>query len=81
MKIWKAKPFADSADRSADSAAGNTVTKPGEIIAVGKDFFDVSTGEGVLRILELQLEGKKRMSAHDFLLGVKLQCGEMLGEV
>ena len=29
--------------------------------------------------MELQLEGKKRMTAHDFLLGVKVQPGEILG--
>ena len=80
MKIWRAKPLAESADLAAASVAGNTAAKPGEIVAVGKDFFDVATGDGVLRILELQLEGKKRMNAHDFLLGVKVQCGEMLGE-
>jgi methionyl-tRNA formyltransferase len=76
MKIWKAKPVTSGAEGTADNAAA----KPGEIVAVGKDFFDVATGEGVLRVLELQLEGKKRMNTHDFLLGVKLQCGEMLGE-
>ena len=47
--------------------------------AVEKDYIDVTTGEGSLRIYELQLEGKKRMSTHDFLLGVKLQQGEKLG--
>ena len=31
-------------------------------------------------VMELQLEGKKRMTAHDFLLGVKVQPGEILGE-
>ena len=53
--------------------------KPGEIVAVEKDAILVSAKEGILRILELQLEGKKRMSAHDFLLGVKMQPGEVLG--
>lgn len=77
MKIWKAKPVTSG----AEGTANNTAAKPGEIVAVGKDFFDVATGEGVLRVLELQLEGKKRMNAHDFLLGIKLQRGEMLGEV
>ena len=41
----------------------------------------VATGDGALKILELQLEGKKRMTAHDFLLGVKLQPGEVLESV
>ena len=33
-----------------------------------------------LKVMELQLEGKKRMTTHDFLLGVKVQPGELLGE-
>ena len=83
MKIWKAKPMTSDAVSETENAAdsvNNVTAKPGEIVAVSKDFFDVATGDGVLRIFELQLEGKKRMNAHDFLLGVKIQCGEMLGE-
>ena len=40
----------------------------------------VGTGAGTaLEILELQLEGKKRMSARDFLHGYQLKPGEHLG--
>ncbi len=55
-------------------------TQPvGTICKVEKDSFDVICREGTLRIFELQLEGKKRMSTHDFLLGVKVIPGEVLG--
>ena len=73
MKIWKAVPVeGENADVKGDG-------KPGEIVAVSKDYVEVATGKGNLQILELQLEGKKRMSTHDFLLGVKMQAGEVLG--
>jgi methionyl-tRNA formyltransferase len=37
-------------------------------------------GQGsALEILELQLEGKKRMSARDFINGYQLKAGEKLG--
>ena len=40
----------------------------------------VGCGNGtVLQIEEVQLEGKKRMAARDFLNGIKLQVGEKLG--
>lgn len=39
----------------------------------------ISTGSGAIRVLELQLEGSKRMSAKDFLLGRRLTVGEILG--
>ena len=70
LKIWKAVPI-----------PGGRFLNPGEIVEVTRDSIDVATKEGVLRILELQLEGKKRMSVHDFLLGVKLQIGEKFGKV
>lgn len=70
LKIWKAVP-----DREQD-ASGHV---PGEVLRVEKDAVTVATGGGTLRLLELQAEGKRRMSAHDFLLGVKLEPGEILG--
>lgn len=70
LKIWRAEPV------EAEGVHGHV---PGEIIRTEKDCVTVATGQGVLRIYELQLAGKKRMLAHDFLLGVKMKPGEILG--
>ncbi len=77
MKIWKALPENMQSGKAADEV---TAIVPGTILTVEKDSVSVATGEGVLRIYELQLEGKKRMTTHDFLLGVKMQAGEVLGK-
>ena len=61
LKIWDA----DVDDSENDST-------PGTITEVGKDFIRVATGKGSLKILELQLEGKKRMKTRDFLNGAKI---------
>ena len=53
---------------------------PGEIVSVGRDGVEVACGAGSLLIRELQLEGKKRLSAADFLAGYKLQPGALLGK-
>lgn len=53
---------------------------PGTIVRVNKDSIDVATGNGVLRILELQLEGKKRMDTKSFLLGNAWKVGMLLGK-
>lgn len=53
---------------------------PGYVAQVEKDFFDVMTGQGLLRVRTLQLEGKKRMPVKDFLLGYELKPGVMLGQ-
>ncbi len=67
LKVWRAEPMEGSGTS-------------GSILSVEKDAFCVACGSGALRILEVQLEGKKRMSTHDFLLGVKVKEGEVLGE-
>ena len=40
---------------------------PGSIVAAGKSGIDIATGEGALRIRELQRAGGRRMSAADFI--------------
>jgi len=45
---------------------------PGQVIEVEKDFFSVSTGDGCIKVLEVQREGKKRMISADFLKGVNI---------
>ena len=67
MKLWKAEIV----------SGGEGV--PGQIIGIDKKSFTVQTGEGGLRIMELQMEGKKRMDAGAFLRGCQLSVGEMLG--
>ena len=75
LKIWKACPI--DAKQAKEYANG---VLPGSVVKVAKDSFEVATGDGVLPVLELQLEGKKRMNTHDFLLGVKVSIGDVLGE-
>jgi methionyl-tRNA formyltransferase len=49
---------------------------PGEILETGKLGIVVACGEHALRILELQLEGGKRLSAQQFLAGHELKPGQ-----
>jgi len=49
---------------------------PGEILEAGKFGIVVACGEHALRILELQLEGGKRLTAQQFLAGHELKPGE-----
>lgn len=70
MKLWKAVPV--------ETDVANQVV-PGSISDVTKQYFQIQCKTNALQIFEVQLEGKKRMSTHDFLLGVKVQQGECLG--
>lgn len=72
LKIWVA-------DVELDGAASEGVV-PGTIVEVTKKTLKIQTGEGVLSIKELQLEGKKRMEVDAFLRGFTVEAGEVLGE-
>ena len=71
LKIWQAKPVEDEGIAA--------YSMPGSIAKVTKKEIFVQTGDGVLCLQEVQLEGKKRMKVHDFLLGCKVEEGEVLG--
>ncbi|MBK6994481.1 MAG: methionyl-tRNA formyltransferase [Lewinellaceae bacterium] len=45
---------------------------PGQFFSDGKNYLLFSTSDGYISVLELQLEGKKRMSVKDFLNGYKI---------
>ena len=52
----------------------------GEIVAAHGDDLIVACGDNtLLRLEEVQPEGKRRMSARDFLNGTRVQAGERLG--
>ncbi len=61
-------------DALAPAGAG-----PGQVIEAEGDRLLVQTGDGVLRLLEVQAEGKKRMDARAFLPGRQVAAGDVLG--
>ena len=67
LKIWGSK----MTDKSSAAAAGT-------VIETGKHSFFVAWGEGVLEIIEVQPESKKRMPAQVFLNGRGVQEGDLL---
>jgi methionyl-tRNA formyltransferase len=52
---------------------------PGTVLAADAAGVRIACGEGVLRVGELQLPGKKRLAAGDFLRGCSLPPGTRLG--
>lgn len=53
---------------------------PGTVLSADRSGLEVACGEGSLLIEELQLEGKKRLSAREFLAGYKIAPGTILGK-
>ena len=69
LHVWKARVAAGSAAMAVP---------PGRVAAVRP--LTVACGSGALEILELQIEGRKRMSAADFANGQRLSDNEVLGD-
>jgi methionyl-tRNA formyltransferase len=61
--------------------SGGLRAQPGEIIEAEKSGIIVGTKSGLLEILELQPEGKRRMTAAEFISGHKLKAGQLLGKI
>ena len=61
----------------AEAIPGESSTyAPGTVSAVDKHDYTISCQEGSLKVLEQQLQGKKRMGAGDFMRGHKLTPGD-----
>jgi len=63
----------------AAAERGVAHARPGCILQARREGIEVATGDGVLRLLEVQLEGKRRVTAAEYLAGHLLAPGTCLG--
>ena len=49
------------------------------LINLSKEYFEVTCSHGSLKVYEIQIEGKKRMSSKDFIMGFQKLEGVFLG--
>jgi methionyl-tRNA formyltransferase len=64
MHVWKAR-------------AAETELSPGSLLAAGRRLY-AGCGDGSIELLEVQLEGKKRMDVTAFLNGFSISTGEVI---
>ncbi len=69
LKVWKVEPCKEQPREG----------RPGEVLAAEGGSLIIRTGEGAVRILELQLPGGKRMTAAEFMRGHVIEAGTVLG--
>ena len=68
LKIWEASVEEENGEKKA----------PGTVLQADAKGFRIQTGEGILKIDTLQMEGKKRMDAQAFLRGYTVEEGMIL---
>ena len=85
LKIWMAETVTQEelSALGCDEKNGMDLkeAQPGTVMIVTKDTLMVQTGDGLLALTELQMEGKKRMPVQAFLMGCRLQTGEKLERI
>jgi methionyl-tRNA formyltransferase len=64
LRIWAAEPI--------ESPALNRTASVGSVLTAAPEGIDVACGSGILRILKLQLAGRKALPAEEFLRGQRL---------
>jgi methionyl-tRNA formyltransferase len=65
LRIWEAEPI-------ESPGLSGAVRPPGSVLTATREGIDVVCGTGVLRILKLQLAGRKPLPAGEFLQGQRL---------
>jgi methionyl-tRNA formyltransferase len=71
MRVWKSK--------LTDCDNSCIASEPGKICSVKKEGIIVSTGLGMLRIVELQFDSSRKMSVEEYIVGHRIDEGEILG--
>jgi len=66
LRIWNAE-LRDAELREADLADSRAPAIPGTVLAAADEGIDVACGHGSLRILRLQLAGRKPLDAREFI--------------
>jgi methionyl-tRNA formyltransferase len=64
LRIWDAEPL--------EAPAPTGASDPGSVLTASREGIDVICGAGVLRVLKLQLAGRKSLPAEEFLRGQRL---------
>lgn len=81
LKIWKGQVISEQDEQVLEKIKGQGMEqesiKPGTVCFVSKEEIYVKTGKDLLNIVELQLEGKKRMTVKEFLLGRQIKVGTL----
>jgi methionyl-tRNA formyltransferase len=78
-RIWGKPLFDPTVEAELKSARASDALMDGAILMLGREVF-VSCGENTILQLEfVHLEGRKRVTAHEFDLGVRLAAGESFG--
>lgn len=65
IRVWRAIAL-----QQESTASAQITSAPGQLLSATSQGIDVATGKGILRLLELQKPGSRRLKAADFINGL-----------
>ena len=68
MKLWQGQALEERTEKA-----------PGTVLATGPAGIDIAAGGRILRVTQLQMPGKKRTLAGEYLKGNSIEIGTVLG--
>ena len=68
MKLWQGQALEEPSEQP-----------PGTVLAAGPEGIDIAAGGRILRVLQLQMPGKKRTAVREYLKGNSIEIGTVLG--
>ena len=79
LKVWRAQ-VVDATSSAATSGAA-TSSAAGKVLAIDANGIVVGAGNGAVRLLEVQSEGRPRLNAADWARGSRLERNQILGDI
>ena len=71
MKIYRTEKVTGEEYEAMLAGNGLSSATPGTVLSDGKNYLAIAAADGAISVTELQLAGKKRMPAKDFLIGFR----------
>jgi methionyl-tRNA formyltransferase len=78
LKVYRSRVCDSGTQSGASSDVSDFTASPAGSLDCSNDRIRVRTGNGCIEILELKLEGRRRMSAQEFLRGNRSLTGSVL---
>ncbi len=72
LKVYKASKDMDLENRTPQYKSDFEPNSAGKFISDGKNYLKIATSDGLINLIDVQLEGRKRMTIKDFLNGYRL---------
>ena len=77
--VWKTEVIRLKPDSTPVTKPDSAPVTPGMVVNVTREAIEVATGEGLIGLTELQAEGRRPISAREFLAGRTVRPGTKFG--